>query len=126
MMNKQKNKTMATRIILSMILTAFLLLNGCASTNTGPPISQSELKKLENEIETMATEIYINDLVSVWKVGLKVLSILPEEAFKKRAVIGTLIVDNTENIARYYKLSTEDGCVVVGVIKIALSIHMRL
>ena len=107
---------MAARIMLSMILAAFLLITGCASTNTGPPISQSELKKLEDEIETMATEIYINDLVSVWKVGLKVLSILPEEAFKKRAVIGALIVDNTENIARYYKLPTEDGCVVVGVI----------
>mgnify|MGYP003966639569 FL=1 len=116
MMNKQKNKTMATRIILSMILAAFLLITGCASTNSGPPISQSELKKLEDEIETMATEIYINDLVSVWKVGLKVLSILPEEAFKKRAVIGALVVDNTENIARYYKLPTEEGCVVVGVI----------
>jgi predicted Zn-dependent protease len=49
-------------------------------------------------------------------VGLKVLSILPEEAFKKRAVIGALVVDNTENIARYYKLPTEEGCVVVGVI----------
>jgi len=99
-----------------MILAAFLLITGCASTNSGPPISQSELKKLEDEIETMATEIYINDLVSVWKVGLKVLSILPEEAFKKRAVIGALVVDNTENIARYYKLPTEEGCVVVGVI----------
>ena len=107
---------MAARIMLSMILAAFLLITGCASTNSGPQISQSELKKLEDEIETMATEIYINDLVSVWKVGLKVLSILPEEAFKKRAVIGALIVDNTENIARYYKLPTEDGCVVVGVI----------
>jgi len=116
MMNKPKNKTMATRIILSMILAAFLLITGCASTNSGPQISQSELKKLEDEIETMATEIYINDLVSVWKVGLKVLSILPEEAFKKRAVIGALVVDNTENIARYYKLPTEEGCVVVGVI----------
>ena len=116
MMSKQKNKTMATRIILSMILAAFLLITGCASTNSGPPISQSELKKLEDEIETMATEIYINDLVSVWKVGLKVLSILPEEAFKKRAVIGALVVDNTENIARYYKLPSEEGCVVVGVI----------
>jgi len=99
-----------------MILAAFLLITGCASTNSGPQISQSELKKLEDEIETMATEIYINDLVSVWKVGLKVLSILPEEAFKKRAVIGALVVDNTENIARYYKLPTEEGCVVVGVI----------
>ena len=116
MMNKPKNKTMATRIILSMILAAFLLITGCASTNSGPQISQSELKKLEDEIETMATEIYINDLVSVWKVGLKVLSIMPEGTFKKHAVIGALVVDNSENIASYYKLPTEDGCVVVGVI----------
>ena len=107
---------MATRIILSMIFAAFLLVTGCASTNTGPPIPQSELKKLEEEIEAMATEIYINDLVSVWKVGLKVLSIMPEGAFKKHAVIGALVVDNTENIAKYYKLATEDGCVVVGII----------
>ncbi len=99
-----------------MFLTALLLLTGCASTNTGPPISQSELKKLEDEIEAMATEIYIKDLVCVWKVGLKVLSIMPEGTFKNRAVIGALIVDNTENIASYYKLPTEEGCVVVGVI----------
>jgi hypothetical protein len=115
-MYKQNNKTMTARIILSMILTAFLLVNGCANTNTGPPISQSELKKLEDEIETMATEIYINDLVSVWKVGLKILDILPEGALKKHAVIGVLIVDNSENIARFYKLPTEEGCVVVSVI----------
>ena len=114
-MHKQKSKTIVVKIILSIVLTAFLL-NGCANTNTGPPISQSELKKLEDQIETLATEIYINDLVSVWKVGLKVLSILPEGAFKKRAVIGVLIVDNDEDIAMFYKLPTEEGCVVVGVI----------
>ncbi len=108
---------MAARIILSIILAAFLLVTGCASTNTGPPISESELKKLEDEIEAMATEIYINDLVSVWKVGLKVLSIMPEGTFKKHAVIGALVVDNTENIASYYKLPTEEGCVVVGIIE---------
>jgi beta-barrel assembly-enhancing protease len=114
MMHKQRQKRTSVKIILSMVLAAFLLLNGCA--NTGPPLSQKELKELEEEIEVLATEIYINDLVSVWKVGFKVLSVLPEEAFKKRAVIGALIVDNTENIARFYKLPTEDGCVVVGVI----------
>ncbi|MBC8554097.1 MAG: M48 family metalloprotease [Candidatus Brocadiales bacterium] len=116
MMNNQKSKTIVIKVILSMILAAFVLVTGCANTNTGPPISQSELKKLEDEIEAMAAEIYINDLVSVWKVGLKVLSIMPEGTFKKHAVIGALVVDNTENIARYYKLPTEDGCVVVGVI----------
>ena len=115
-MHKQKNKAILVKIILSMILAAFLLVNGCANTNTGPPLSQNELKKLEDEIEALATEIYINDLVRVWKVGLKVLSIIPEEAFKKRAIIGALIVDNTEDISMFYKLSTEEGCVVVGVI----------
>ncbi|MCP4268981.1 MAG: M48 family metalloprotease [Candidatus Brocadiaceae bacterium] len=49
-------------------------------------------------------------------MGLDVLSILPEEAFKKRAVIGTLIVNNAEDIAKFYKLPTEEGCVVIGVI----------
>ncbi|MBZ0109875.1 MAG: M48 family metalloprotease [Candidatus Scalindua rubra] len=115
-MNNQNSKTIVIKIILSMILAAFVLVTGCASTNTGPPISQNELKKLEEEIETLATEIYINDLVSVWKVGLNVLSIIPEGTFEKHAMIGALIVDNTEDIARYYKLPAEDGCVVVGVI----------
>ena len=116
MMYNQKNKIIVVKIILSMILAAFLLINGCANTNTGPPLSQNELKKLEDEIEALATEIYINDLVSVWKVGLKVLSIIPEDVLEKRAVIGALIVDNAENIARFYKLTTEEGCVVVGVL----------
>ncbi len=110
-MYKQKNK-----IVLSIILAAFILVNGCASTNTGPPLSKDELRKLEEEIEMLATEIYINDSVRVWKVGLKILSILPEGALKRHAVIGALIVDNSENIARFYKLPTEEGCVVVSVI----------
>lgn len=114
-MYKQKNKTIVVKIILSIILAAFLLVNGCASTNTGPPLSKDELRKLEEEIETLATEIYINDSDRVWKVGFNVLSILPEGVLKKRAVIGALIVDNTEDIARFYKLSTEDGCVVIGI-----------
>ncbi len=115
-MYKQKKKTIVVKMILSIILTAFLLVNGCANTNTGPPLSQSELEKLEDELEALATEIYINDLISVWKVGLKILDILPEGALKKHAVIGVLVVDNSENIARFYKLPTEEGCVVVGVI----------
>jgi hypothetical protein len=115
-MYKQEKKTIVVKIILSIILTAFLLVNGCANTNTGPPLSQNELKKLEEEIEALATEIYINDLVSVWKVGLKVLSIIPEDALKKHAVIGALIIDNSEDISRFYKLPTEEGCVVISVI----------
>ena len=109
-MYKQKSK-----IILSIILAAFLLVTGCASTNTGPPLSKDELKKLEEEIELLATEIYINDSVMVWKCGFNVLSIMPEGIFKKRAVIGALSVDNTEEIARYYRLPTEEGCVVIGI-----------
>ncbi len=115
-MHKQENKTIVVKIILSIILAALLLVNGCANTKTGPPLSQNELKKLEDEIEALATEIYINDLVSVWKVGLNVLSIIPEEALKKHAVIGALIIDNSEDISKFYKLPTEEGCVVVGVI----------
>ena len=114
-MYKQKNKTIVVKIILSIVLASFLLVNGCASTNTGPPLSKDELRKLEEEIETLATEIYINDSVRVWKVGLNVLSILPEGVLKKRAVIGALIVDNTEDIARFYKLPTDEGCVVIGI-----------
>jgi len=114
-MYKQQNKTIVVKIVLSIILAAFLLVNGCASTNTGPPLSKDELRKLEEEIETLATEIYINDSVRVWKVGLNVLNILPEGVLKKRAVIGALIVDNTEDIARFYKLPTEEGSVVIGV-----------
>ncbi len=49
-------------------------------------------------------------------MGLEILTILPKEAFKKRAVIGALIVDNEEDIAKFYKLPTEEGCVVIGVI----------
>ncbi len=108
------SKTILVKIIISSILSTFLLLNGCAVT--GPPLSRNELKKLEEEIEVLATEIYINDFVRVWKVGLDVLSILPKEAFKKRAVIGALIVDNSEDIAKFCKLPTEEGCVVIGVI----------
>ncbi|GAI50680.1 unnamed protein product, partial [marine sediment metagenome] len=115
-MYKQVKKTIVVKIILSIILTAFLLVNGCANTNTGPPLSQSELEKLEDELEALATEIYINDLISVWKVGLKILDILPEGALKKHAVIGALIIDNSEDISRFYKLPTEEGCVVVSVI----------
>ena len=115
-MYKQENKTRLVRIIINTVFTTFLILNGCASTNTGPLLSKDELSKLEEEIETRATEIFINDAVRVWKVGFNVLSILPEGVFKKRAVIGALIVDNTEDIARFYKLPTEEGCVVIGVI----------
>ena len=108
------SKTILVKIIISSFLTIFLFLNGCA--NTGPPLSKNELEKLEEEIEVLATEIYIKDFVRVWKVGLEVLSILPKEAFKTRAVIGALIVNNSEDIAKFYKLPTEEGCVVIGVI----------
>ncbi len=113
-MYKQEYKAIFVRVIISTLLVIFLFINGCA--NTGPPLSESKLKELEDEIEALATEIYINDLVSVWKVGFKVLSIIPDGAFEKRAVMGALVIDNTEDIAKYYKLPTEDGCVVVGLI----------
>ncbi len=114
-MYKEENKTTLARIIINMVFVTFLFINGCASTNTGPLLPKDELSKLEEEIEVLATEIFINDAVRVWKVGLNVLSILPEGVLKKHAVIGALIVDNTEDIARFYKLPTEEGCVVIGI-----------
>ncbi len=113
-MYSQMDRTILDKIIVPSILSIFLLVNGCA--NTGPPLSENELKKVQEEIEVLATEIYINDFVRVWKVGLDVLRILPKETFEKRAVIGALIVDNTEDISRFFKLPTEEGCVVIGVI----------
>ncbi|GAX60201.1 Zn-dependent protease [Candidatus Scalindua japonica] len=123
MMYKYKLKTIQVQTMLSMVLSVSILINGCVNTNTGPPLSQNELKKLEENIELLATEIYLNDLVRVWKVGLKVLNILPEGVVKKRAVTGMLIVDNTEDIARYYRLSTEEGCVVVSVVDNYIADH---
>ena len=114
-MYKQENKTTLVRIIITTFFSTLLFINGCASTKTGPPLSKDELSKLEEEIEMLATEIYINDSVRVWKVGLNVMSILPDGVLRKRAVIGALIVDNTEDIARFYKLPTEEWCVVIGI-----------
>jgi Zn-dependent protease with chaperone function len=91
-----------------------LFVCGCA--NTGPQISKDELKKLEEEIEVLATEIFIKDWVRTWKVGFNVLSVMSEGMLKERAVIGALIVDNSEDIARLFGLPAEDGCVVVGVV----------
>ena len=104
------------RIAILLMLTLLFFTNGCANTNTGPPLSKYELKKLEEEIETLATEIYINDYVRIWKIGFNIMSALPEEVFKKRAVISALIIDNSEDIARFYKLPTDEGCVVIGII----------
>jgi len=113
-MIKQKAKAIIIRIAIFPILVIFLFVCGCA--NTGPQISKDELKKLEEEIEVLATEIFIKDWVRTWKVGFNVLSVMPEGTLKKRAVIGALIVDNSEDIARLYGLPAEDGCVLVGVV----------
>jgi len=99
---------------ISLLLIVFLLVGGCA--NTGPRISKEELKKLEDEIELQATEIFMSDWVRTWKVGFDFLSILPKGTLKKRAVIGALIVSNSEDIAKLYNLSTDEGYVVIGTI----------
>ncbi len=113
-MFEQKAKTVITRIAISLMLVIFLFACGCA--NTGPQISKEELKKIEEEIEALATEIFIKDWVRTWKIGFNVFSVMPEGTLKKRAVIGALIVDNSEDIAKLFGLPTEDGCVVIGVI----------
>jgi hypothetical protein len=113
-MFEQKAKVIIMRIAIPLMLVISLFACGCA--NTGPRISKEELKKLEEEIEALATEIFIKDWVRTWKVGFNVLSVLPEDTLKKRAVIGALIVDNSEDIAKSFGLPTEDGCVVIGVV----------
>ena len=115
-MFEQKAKAIIIRIAIPLMLVIFLFVCGCANTNTGPRISKEELKKVEEEIEALATEIFIKDWVRTWKIGFNVLSVLPEDTLKKRAVIGALIVDNSEDIAKLFGLPTEDGCVVIGVI----------
>ena len=114
MFEQQKTNSIITRITLSLTLVIFLFVCGCA--NTGPQISKDELKKLEEEIEALATEIFIKDWVRTWKVGFNVLSVMSESTLKKRAVIGALIADNSEDIARLFGLPVEDGCVVIGVV----------
>ncbi|MFQ5712762.1 MAG: M48 family metalloprotease [Candidatus Scalinduaceae bacterium] len=114
-MSEQKAKAIIIRIAIPLMLVIFLFACGCA--NTGPRISKEELKKLEEEIEALATERFIKDWVRTWKVGFNVLSVLPEDTLKKHSVIGALIVDNSEDIAKSFGLPTEDGCVVIGVVE---------
>ncbi len=68
------------KIAIPLMLVILLFTNSCA--NTGPRISKEELKKVEEEIEALATEIFIKDWVRTWKVGFNVLSILPEDTLK--------------------------------------------
>lgn len=113
-MSRQETNVIIIRIAMSLVLAILLFASGCA--NTGPRISRDELKKLEEEIETLATELFIKDWVRTWKVGYNFLGILPEGTLKKRAVIGALIVKNSEDIAKLYNLSTDEGYVVIGTI----------
>lgn len=111
---KRDIKTVITEILLPSVLVVSLFLSGCA--NTGPVISREELVKLEQDIELEAIKIFVNDWVRVWKVGSNILDALPEGTLKKRPVIGALIIENSEDIARLYNLSTDKGCVIVGTI----------
>lgn len=107
-------KNAETKIFaLSLFIFLFLFATGCA--NTGPPISKNELEKLEDEIEKQATEIYLNDWVRVWELGFAILKTLPEGIIKNRAVIGALIGDNSEEIAKRFNLPSDKGCVVLGI-----------
>ncbi len=95
------------------MLLLFIFTIGCA--NTGPPISKSELEKLEEEIEKQATKTYIDDWGRVWEVGLNILNTLPDGIIRKRAVIGALIGGNSEEIAKLFNLPSDEGCVVLRV-----------
>jgi membrane-associated protease RseP (regulator of RpoE activity) len=113
-MFEQKAKAIIIRIAIPLLIVISLFAYGCA--NTGPRISKEEIEKVEEEIEALATEIFVKDWVRTWKVGFNVLSVLPEGTLKKRAVIGALIADNSEDIAKLFGLTTEDGCVVIGIV----------
>jgi len=86
-------------LIRKLIFLTFLVLFlfGCA--NIGPPISLDELKKLEDEIQFEATRLYIDDWVRTWKVGFNILKVLPDDTIRKSAIIGALVIENSENIS---------------------------
>lgn len=71
---------------------------------------------MEEELEVEATELFINDWVRTWKVGFNIFQTLPVDTIKRRGVIGALAIKNSKEIAKYYGLSIEEGCVVIGVI----------
>ncbi|MFQ5863483.1 MAG: M48 family metalloprotease, partial [Candidatus Brocadiales bacterium] len=110
---------------LFVLLTLLLLtaLSGCATT--GPDIPKEDLVAMEEEIEALAAERYVEYWARTWQVGYKVLKALPGDELKNKTGIGALIADNSEKIARAFhrfdkdagafELPTEDGCVVIAV-----------
>ncbi|MDR4503425.1 MAG: M48 family metallopeptidase [Candidatus Scalindua sp.] len=108
-----KKNSRTTIFTVSLLVLILFFAIGCA--NTGPPISKNELEQLEDEIEKQAAGIYVNNWGRVWEVGVNVLNTLPDGIIKKRAAIGALIGDNSEEIARLFNLSSDKGCVVLRV-----------
>ncbi|MFQ5957533.1 MAG: hypothetical protein ACE5KK_07160, partial [Candidatus Brocadiales bacterium] len=98
-----------TFILLTLLLlTAF---GGCATT--GPDIPKEELVAMEEEIEALAAERYVEYWARTWRIGYKVLKAIPKDELKNKVGVGALIADNSEKIAMALELSTEDGCVVL-------------
>ncbi len=97
------------------LLTLLLLTasGGCATT--GPDIPKEELAAMEEEIEALAAERYVEYWARTWRIGYNVFKALPEGDLKDKVGIGALIADNSEEIALAFDLPTEDGCVVVAV-----------
>lgn len=112
--SEQKTNHIIIRIVILLVVVISLFACGCA--NTGPKISKKEIEKVEEEIEALATKIFVKNWVRTWKIGFNILSVLPEGTLKKRAVIGALVADNSEDIAKLYGLTTEEGCVVIGIV----------
>jgi len=104
---------MIVKIITFLLPVVFLLALGCA--NTGPAIPGDELEKLEGEIEKQATEVFIHDWARIWEVGIRILNNLPDGTITKRPVIGALIGNNSEEIAKLFHLPSDKGCVVIEV-----------
>jgi hypothetical protein len=95
-----------------LILVLFALLSGCA---TGPELSKKDLVAIEEEIEALASERYVEHWARTWRVGYRVLKSLPKDELGNKVGIGALIDDNSERIAQAFEFSTEDGCVVIAV-----------
>jgi membrane-associated protease RseP (regulator of RpoE activity) len=93
-----------------------VVIGGCATT--GPEIPQEELKAVEKEIEGLAAELYVTDLVRIWKIEYQILKSLPPGEFsKEKEGIGALIEEDSKKVARAFGLKEGDGCVVVGVVE---------
>lgn len=100
----------------SIYLLVFVLLHLCGCAVTGPEIPREELRVVEEEIEELTAQKYVEDTVRVWKIAFKIYRTLPQESpVHRKPAIGALVVDNSEKIAKAFKLPTDKGRVILGI-----------